>query len=493
MSLPGQIVADHNFIVATRETGYRSLTAALSELVDNAVQANAQSIDVLVMEDRPESGQREITIAVLDDGTGMSRETLWTSLQFGGTRRFGDRSGLGRFGMGLPNSSVSQTRRLEVYSWRRPGGCLFSYLDVDEVAGQRLHSIPEPMSRDLPTWLKSPTGRTGTLVVWPRCDRLDFRKANTIAEKLGRQLGQVYRHLIWQGLRIRVNNRLVEPVDPLHCHPTTGAGGARQFGSLLTYELTGSRPGVTSVLAVRFTELPIAKWHRLSPEAKRDLGVIGGSGVSVVRAGREIDYGWYLLGAKRRENYDDWWRCEISFAPELDEYFGVTHSKQGITPTAALKAVLAPDLEQIARALNRRVRLNFERVKAKPEGRPAQTAARQDCLLPPARSLKRHKAPGRWGLEYRIRTAALPERTFYRLAQGKGSLTITLNRDHPFYTQLYAGAPDRDRSVSEALEKLLLAAARADLEASSEAERHWLQRHRNAWSDALATFLDGKV
>ena len=141
-----QIVADHNFIVATRETGYRSLTAALSELVDNAAQADAHNVHVIVREERPltgpNAGQRRITIAVLDDGIGMSRDTLWSALQFGGSGRFGDRAGLGRFGMGLPNSSVSQSRRLEVYSWRRPGGALFSYLDVDEVAGRRLRRIP---------------------------------------------------------------------------------------------------------------------------------------------------------------------------------------------------------------------------------------------------------------------------------------------------------------------------------------------------------------
>src|SRR5690348_12867537 len=111
------LVADHQFILATRDTGYRSLANALAELIDNAVQAQASWVRVFVR-DAPGDSQSDVAIAVLDNGYGMDRDKLWTALQFGGTERFGDRRGLGRFGMGLPNSSVSQSRRVEVYSWR---------------------------------------------------------------------------------------------------------------------------------------------------------------------------------------------------------------------------------------------------------------------------------------------------------------------------------------------------------------------------------------
>ena len=78
--------------------------------------------------------------------------------------------------------------------------------------------------------------------------------------------------------------------------------------------------------------------------------------MSLIRAGREIDFGWYLMGSKRKENYDDWWRCEIAFDPDLDEAFGVTHTKQKVNPTEELNGILAPDLERIARELNGIVR-----------------------------------------------------------------------------------------------------------------------------------------
>src|SRR5690242_11324239 len=39
---PTAIVASENFILATRETGYRDVAAAVAELIDNALQACAR-------------------------------------------------------------------------------------------------------------------------------------------------------------------------------------------------------------------------------------------------------------------------------------------------------------------------------------------------------------------------------------------------------------------------------------------------------------------
>src|SRR5438445_7757320 len=109
-----RIVSDHNFILATRDAGYRNLSSALAELLDNSIQAGANCVRVFLNGEDIQCSE----IAVLDNGKGMEAETLRTALQFGGTTRFNDRSGQGRFGMGLPNSSLSQAMRLEVYTWQ---------------------------------------------------------------------------------------------------------------------------------------------------------------------------------------------------------------------------------------------------------------------------------------------------------------------------------------------------------------------------------------
>src|SRR4029450_2338160 len=91
------------------------------------------------------------------------------------------------------------------------------------------------------------------------------------------------------------------------------------------------------------------------------------AGLCIIRAGREIDYGWFFMGRKRKENYDDWWRCVICFDPDLDEMFGVTNTKQGIRPTKDLIDILSPDLEQIARQLNGKIRSEYANIKAASE------------------------------------------------------------------------------------------------------------------------------
>src|SRR5581483_11962162 len=374
------IIALEKFILATRDSGYKGTASAISELVDNAIQANATDISISI----GSSGEdkKDISVSVLDNGCGMDAFTLRQALRFGGSTRFGDRGGLGRHGMGLPNASLSLSRRVTVYTWsfqrgdrqgRRlsergnrasPDRVYMSYLDIDEIVQGKLDQVPSP------TLIKNPpaqcSGPSGTFVVWTRCDRLDYRRVSTITRKLVPELGRRFRHFLWKGVRISINGDPVIPIDPLYLRPGGKVTGARLFGEELRYEIAADdeKRKVTGTVRVRFSELPVHEWHKLSNEEKRRIGVSNGAGVSIVRAGREVDYGWFFMGSKRRENYDDWWRCEIQFDPVLDEAFGITHTKQQIRPTAYLLEALTPDLETTARALNARARKAHLAIKA---------------------------------------------------------------------------------------------------------------------------------
>jgi hypothetical protein len=486
MNPEAAIVADKTFILATRETGYRDVSSAVAELVDNSLQAGARTIRVFVREDHDTT--REVTIGVLDDGRGMAGDTLRDALRFGGSERFDDRTGLGRFGMGLPNSSVSQTRRVDVFTWQRPNDYLHTYLDVDEVAAGCMVAIPDPTPREPPEWAATEGMDTGTLVLWSRCDRLTRQRAATIAHRLAVRIGRLYRYAIWSGVQMHVNDTAVTAFDPLFLRGDVATPGGAPYGPLLTYEFH-SALGRSSTVEVQFSELPIAEWHIWSDEAKRRAGIIGNSGVSIVRAGREIDYGWHLMGAKRREHYDDWWRCEIRFSPELDELFGVTHSKQGITPSSDLRSTLSPDLERIARVLNARTRSAFDRLRDSAPSAAVSRATLNDRFLPPLRAPER--AQGTAGFKYRIEARPLPGREFYQALLDRDGVVVTLNQDHPFFTHLYepalANISGRERHQ---LECLILAAARAELDIASNRNDDWCLRMRQAWGDALAVFLD---
>ena len=350
------IIAVDRFIEATRDSGYKGTPSAVAELVDNAVQAGAGHININVTR-AVNDNDDAIELTVHDDGIGMPPHVLRQALRFGGSTRFRDRQGLGRYGMGLPNSSLSQARRLTVYTWQ-PGSPVYSsYLDTDQIASGAMTNVPAPKKTRLP--FEGDYGESGTVVVWSRCDRLDNRRISTIVRKLTSALGRQFRYFLWNGVKITVNGTPVEPLDPLFLHPAAKYQGATQFGETLQYEVSCSLDnGVNTVgrVRVQFTELPVHDWSNLSNKEKRTLGISAGAGVSIVRAGREVDYGWFFLSSKRRENYDDWWRCEIRFDPVLDEAFGITHTKQQIRPSSFLLEALSSDIEAAARALNGRAR-----------------------------------------------------------------------------------------------------------------------------------------
>jgi hypothetical protein len=490
------IVEVRNFVLATRDTGYRSTAAAIAELVDNAVQAKATSVHVFVNDSRTNE-EKQIAIAVLDNGSGMEPTILRTALQFGGSGRFNERTGLGRFGMGLPNSSLSQCRHVEVYSWQHPDTVYHSYLDVDEIVAGEMTFVPYPSLSSLPSWARDKAGDSGTLIIWTKCDRLNNRRVATIANKLRAPLGRRFRYFLWQGTSIFVNDEAIVAIDPLFCHPSVQVHGATVVYEPLEYRmhLPENAEG-SSIIRVRFSLLPIEKWSTWSIEERRKAGISGGAGVSIVRAGREIAYGWYFMGRRRKQNYDDWWRCEVTFEPELDEWFGVTHSKQDINPTQELESVLNPDIIAIANRLNNTVREEFLRHRSINETAATQKASVAEWLLPgieqpattdhPTASTKRHTPR----LHYSINVEARTEPDFVVWQIENGGLRLIINENHPFFVKVYH--PLRKNGNVDALfhlECILLAYARSEASHASESQEVWAAQVRQDWSNTLAALL----
>ena len=509
------IVAVDKFIQASRDSGYKGTSSAVAELVDNALQAGATSITVSLTMDEQEQ-ESSINLAVIDNGSGMDSKTLRTALRFGGSTRFDDRKGLGRYGMGLPNSSLSQAKRVTVYTWNsKRGRVLTSYLDVEEIAAGELTEVPKPI------WIKRPEFvngfNSGTAVKLSQCDRLDNKRISTITRKLLGALGRQFRHFLWNGVSMNVNGDVVRPIDPLFLHDAALFNGAKQFAEDIVYEVAAkpNDPSMIGFIKVRFSELPVTKWSELSNEEKRARGITKCAGVSVVRAGREVDYGWFFFGDKRRENYDDWWRCEISFDPILDEAFGMTHTKQQIRPQAHLVDALSADMEIAARALNNRVRkahLNAKIMErfTKSEDR----AGKKDNMLVPlpqyprprdnivlkALGTKLNIVEGRQddsknSTEYRIISMALSETEFFNYARGDGKLILVLNPDHPFFKLVYKplleGGNLSDETIRSQIDLLLLAMARSEALLDDKKALKIAEKLRARWSDTLATFLNG--
>jgi anti-sigma regulatory factor (Ser/Thr protein kinase) len=102
---------------AMRSSGYRDAAHAVAELVDNSIQSGISTngttnVEVICELEEDYGGNRTVKrirkIAVYDNASGMSINTLRMALQFGNGTNLGASEGIGKFGMGLPNSSISQ-------------------------------------------------------------------------------------------------------------------------------------------------------------------------------------------------------------------------------------------------------------------------------------------------------------------------------------------------------------------------------------------------
>lgn len=117
-------------IESQRKSGYRSTSRAAREIIDNAYEAGAKNVWVAFRRAgdggrvKGEYKEAVTAIAFIDDGPGMLPQMARYALSWGGGTHFENPTGIGRFGFGLPNSSINQTRRVEVYTRTDPNGWL---------------------------------------------------------------------------------------------------------------------------------------------------------------------------------------------------------------------------------------------------------------------------------------------------------------------------------------------------------------------------------
>lgn len=113
----------NNFTIqAIRDSRYHNSAYAIAELIDNAIEADANKIQLLCQESpkqiKSQTRVRLDKLAVLDNGSGMDQNILLDALRFGMGTRHGNSTGIGKYGMGLPTSSMSQCKRVDVWTWK---------------------------------------------------------------------------------------------------------------------------------------------------------------------------------------------------------------------------------------------------------------------------------------------------------------------------------------------------------------------------------------
>lgn len=351
--------------------GEYDLKYGIAEFGDNSLDAGANNIWVHIEEIEKEFDGRELEVvgqvAVADDGCGMDEEELRACLVLGETLspgRGGDRQ-IGRFGVGMTMAAISLARRIEVYS-RADADEPFRYvhLDLDEIEEGSMNEIPEPDEKQPPEKFASLLeGKTGTVVVLKKTDRLQHDpgaekkgiRASEQVEGMSYFLGRTYRKFISAGRNFWYNGDKVYLHDPLYMDGPTYTDEKTPGGPDEKAELRGNVIRIPldvpdtekeeKEVTVRISVLP-EEWREERGSGDTSFAkkrkIHKNEGISVLRAGREVLYGKvpYLIGKRGQSKYkniDRWWGLEISFPPELDDYFEVRYIKRGAQPVSSVR------------------------------------------------------------------------------------------------------------------------------------------------------------
>jgi Histidine kinase-, DNA gyrase B-, and HSP90-like ATPase len=348
-------------VKSLRDSGYKNTAFAIAELIDNSLQHGSSKVDLICLEKEVFLGSRNVSrihqIAVLDNGVGMNSTTLRMALQFGNGTNLdeGLQTSIGKFGMGLPSSSISQGLKVEVWSWQNGvENAIYTYLDVNEIIKGELFEVPEPVQKRVDNKWAQASGElnnSGTLIVWSDLDRCLWKTGKTIIDHSEFIVGRMYRKFINSG-KSQINAIVVKEGnysnpeisktflanDPLYLMSNTSVSNTLNELNLNDpmFVKYGGDDGYQKSYTINYRD----KNHTVNVRysiASEETRKAGGSkshgkhaaenvGLSVIRADRELDLdkNW-AIGYDPRER---WWGVEIDFPPSLDEVFGVTNNKQ---------------------------------------------------------------------------------------------------------------------------------------------------------------------
>lgn len=369
-----------------RDSGF-DLTAAAGEPIDNSVESGADLIRIITQLNPDKTAVEEIAFA--DNGRGIEPQIHAKVLSMGFSSRYGSRTGLGRFGVGLKLAGLSLGRRIDVYSKRlNENGVRHSYVDLDEIRAGDQQFIE--VSDDT-TWperyaeqMRDPNGAeftSGTLVIFGKIDRLQSggTYGTSLDEKrndLRTFIARAYRKFLDKGLVIELNGTSVTLLDPLFLmdnpriikryKPRDIRGTLIEEDDL---EIDGHKVHVVVTLVPQEFR-PVSQAGGSKDAEGRDIREFQiperAGKISMVRNGREINYDLVAkLLPSGVDKVDRYIGIEVAFPAELDEYFQVRNVKRGAVPVNKFREELRTWLERPVKQARSEIRRHWSEVETK--------------------------------------------------------------------------------------------------------------------------------
>ena len=321
-------------IEGLRDTGY-NFNTAIADIIDNSISANASKVEISV----DLNPFDEVTVYIADNGTGMDAAGLKNAMRYGSDQRT-DPSSLGKFGLGLKTGSTAFCRCLSVVSRGDDNTVRKVQWDLDyiaEVNSWRVKDL-EPTEDELDILESVTGGKSGTLVIWEKIDRLlkSYNNSSSARKALKRTVDSLEFHIsmVYQrfldnnddrekNIEITLNGRKVEAWDPFSLNEKDTEVLAEE---VVDVEMPN---GNTSMFNIKAYMLP--RRENFSSSQARDRARLSNDmqGFYIYRENRLIHAGdWLNMFAK--EPHYSLLRVEFSFDHTLDEVFNVDIKKSRI-------------------------------------------------------------------------------------------------------------------------------------------------------------------
>lgn len=343
-------------ISSMRDLGYE-FSDAVAEIVDNSIQAGANVIQVNLQFDGHDS-----YLIVLDNGVGMTPAQIREAMRFGSMRDY-EQDDLGKFGLGLKTSSLSQCDSLTVSSRNSQKKVqIHSYSwDIDHINRvDQWEILPVDVDELLNPVVEHLDSTTGTAVTWERLNRLlnfqdpaggraenDFKR---LIQELKISLGATFHRYLTGEQRskkvmIFVNGDLVESWDPF-CRTE------KNTVELEPFSIPISMDGRKGLVKFRPFVLPAQSQFSSSSAHLRAGGPAKWNkqqGFYIYRSGRLLQSGGWC-GLRTSDEHSKLARVLVEIPAGFDDLFKVNISKMKINFPRELREEtiqkLAPTLKK---------------------------------------------------------------------------------------------------------------------------------------------------
>ncbi len=348
-------------IQSERESDFDA-NSAYGEVLDNSIQAGAKNIFINFKTGLIRRKEFLESVAFCDDGSGMSPEIVENCLTQGFSSRYNDRSGIGRFGVGMTKAFMNQCLVCEVYSKENNKDWFFTKVDISP-ENKNKNEIPPAVKKSPPSEFEKLTGKkSGTIIIWSKHDKQDGKPAELI-EDFKIWAGRTFRKFIFKGIKIVVDKDEIKSIDPTFMNVKTSKFPDDPKGELvqtvsIPWPIDSDKrksPDDKEDISITITLAPVdlragrasgaqnpnaEKYRKIQDERNMDEDW---HGVSIMRNDREVFFGYphpWTGGLNLNQPRGRWVGFEINFSANHDKSFVVKNIKTGAKPKKELKKII---------------------------------------------------------------------------------------------------------------------------------------------------------